>query len=405
MFADFNQIFQKNQAKNVPIPDVILQSLNKELKNGLKYVDQGNGICALSVEGEMTIGGLEIIVDDAMKEYLGEKFTQDEVDEYSYNTQRVIRFKCKNKGYIKLNEQEIPVDKLVFDPYKNIEFLEGEFFATPAPFPKPNKIVLGDGKHEIETWIRRIPCYERYCIQLETVEESPIYIKIKINNKTNRMNCDIKLKLINTFKVCEIVSTMSVFRALGTGKGMINGKVISLVEGGKNNFNFDDITLEFWKKVLMIEELLNCSFTVPEGEIEYKTIKDVERLYQMLIENNPIRSTDKLNSLTCALEINEGRNLEELKAGKGTFVFESTHMFDLFGVNITLPSITVMTDVVISDIIDSKEKKELIIDNSEVVAYYAELVFCNENDRNIHKEKPENLKAFYEAKTIEQYLI
>ncbi|MBR3684263.1 MAG: hypothetical protein IKL78_05245 [Lachnospiraceae bacterium] len=405
MFADFNQIFQKNQEKNVPIPDAILQSLNKELKNGLKYVDQGNGICALSVEGEMTVGGLEVIVDDAMKEYLGETFTQDEVGEYSYNTQRVIRFKCKHEGYVKLNEQEISVNKLVFELYKNIEILEGEFFATPASFPKPNDIVLSDGEYKVETRIRRIPCYERYCVQLETVDESPIYIKIKINNKTNRMNCDMKLKLINTFKVCEIVSAMSVFRALGTGKGMINGAIISLVEGGENNFNFDDITLEFWKKVLMIEELLNCSFTVPEGEIEYKTIKDVERLYQMLIGNNPIRSTDKLNSLTCDLEVNEGRNLEELKTGKGTFVFESTHIFDLFGVNITLPSITVMTDVVISDIVDSKEKKELIIDNSEVVAYYSELVFCNENDRNMHKEKPENLKAFYEAKTIEQYLI
>ena len=125
----------------------------------------------------------------------------------------------------------------------------------------------------------------------------------------------------------------------------------------------------------------------------------------MLIKSNPIRSSDKLNSLTCALEMNEGRSMEELKTGKGTFLFESTHIFALFGVDLTLPSITVIADVVVSDIIGSDEQKELIIDNSKVVAYYAELVFCNESDRDIYKARAENMKAFYEAKTIEQYLM
>ena len=66
MFTDFNKVFNNKKNDPVQIPEIILQQLNKPLKNGLRYIDNGNGTCSIVSDSEMKIGGIEIIIDEEM---------------------------------------------------------------------------------------------------------------------------------------------------------------------------------------------------------------------------------------------------------------------------------------------------------------------------------------------------
>lgn len=404
MFVDFNKIFKNKSDINYPIPEVILDYLNAPLKNGLKYIDNGEGMCELTSESGMTISGIELIIDEKIKAYCGNNISYETVWDYAYNTQSNLHLKCQKEGYILINGQEMSVEKMCFNPFENVKFLDGEFIAMPQPFPEPIEITLGDGTYEINEKIQRVPCDEQFCMKMQTVNEAPIFVETKINNKTHHMTCNLKMNLRNVKKVQEIVSIMSVFYALCSGKGLMNGVSILLTENGVSEFKFDKILLEFWEKVLKVEKELKCSFIVPEGEIGNDIVMMIEKLYQMLINRKPIKRTEKYNSLSFTVNMNEGHSIEELKNGKGTFVFDSTSVFNLFGEKITLPSITVLTDVVVSEILSREDQQELIIDNSETVAFCSELVFLDEEKRNEYRVK-DTLKDFFEAKPVESYLM
>lgn len=405
MFADFNKVFKKNQNKEVKIPDVILKQLNKKLDNGLKYIDGGNGFCMITADGKLNISGLEVIIDEKMKKYIGTNITHDSILEYSYNTQRPLHLKTKREGFVVLNGQEIPIERICFDPYKNIKYDRGEFIAIPEKFPEPIDVILSDGEYDLVNKMQRLPCEEKECVKWGIVNEEPIFIEATINKLAHTMRCDLKLQLKNIVSVYEIVRAMSIFYALGTGTGLMNGINIKLTDGNID-FKFDKVILDFWKKVLCIESKLNIVFSVDVEDIDITTTKDVEKLYEMLINKNPIKSTDVINSFTFSSEMTEmkgNHTIEELKEGKGTFVFNSIHEFTLFGKKIRLPSITIMTDVVVSDIIYTQSKFELIIDNSDTKAFYSELVFLSEQERELYNAR-DSITEFFMAKTVDEYM-
>lgn len=402
VFTDFNKVFNNKKNDPVQIPEIILQQLNKPLKNGLRYIDNGNGTCSIVSDSEMKIGGIEIIIDEEMKRYIGEKISQSDILEYSYNTQRPLHLKMKKQGVLQINDQEVPIEKVNFNPYKNVKYSNGEMIAVPEPMEEVLNITLSDNEYKFQTSIHRIPCYKKNCIAWKTDDDSKIFIKIEIDIKAHTMNCDLKLSLNNEKCVKEIVRCMSIFYALATGKGSINGVNIKLFEG-KKEFKFDKIILDYWSKVLSIEKEINRTFKVIRDEMEDDDVIVVEKLFQMLVNKNPIRSSDTLNSLNCSILMKEGHTMDDVKKGKGTFVFESTHMFELFGEKIELPSITVMNDVVISEIKQKGHQQELIIDNSETKAYYSELVFKAEEDRCAYKVT-DNMEAFISAKLITYYM-
>ena len=70
---------------------------------------------------------------------------------------------------------------------------------------------------------------------------------------------------------------------------------------------------------------------------------------------------------------------------------------------ISLPAITVMAEVYISEIKEDGEQIKLMVDNSKVKAYTVNLAFVTEEERDAYLES-EIMPKFFEAKTISEYI-
>jgi len=96
------------------------------------------------------------------------------------------------------------------------------------------------------------------------------------------------------------------------------------------------VMIAFWVKVLKIEEHLGISFTPPQEDIDFKTICLVEKLYQNLINNTPIRDDVKPESLDGKWETKDENDIRESIGKAIYFEFDATSSVDLFGASFEL---------------------------------------------------------------------
>lgn len=404
MFTDFDEIFNNENKKNAPIPEIILDTLNNQVGEGLKYVDNGQGICELiATESTMRIGGVRLVVDEGVEKGIEGEITQEKIFEYAYNAQRAIKMEFVKEGYVILNGQEISIDKMVVNPYANIKMEAGNMYCYPSKFPEPFPLEIASEKYSKLILVERVPSEKLNILKFQTVEKEPIDLKYSLDMKTNQMSLTVNVNLKNVASVEETVTVLSIFYAFINGKGKLAGTEIVCDEEKKVLTEFNELTLMFWEKVYCLERTLGIRFSVLGKKISEETMIDVETAYQMLINKTPIKDTSNIESLNCNIEVREGRGLDEVTKGRLTFRFESDMSLEIFDEKISLPAITVMADVCVSEIREEDEKIKLMVDNSKVKAYTVNLAFLTEEERDAYLET-EVMPKFFEAKTISEYI-
>lgn len=403
MFTDFDEIFSTENKKNASIPDVILDTLNAQVSNGLRYVDSGNGLCELVAESNLRVGGIRLVVDEEAKKGIPGAITREKVLDYAYNAQRAIKMELDKAGYVILNGQEISIDQMIVNPYANIKINAGDLYCYPSKFPEPFALEIASEKYSKNIMVKRVPSDKLNILRFQSVEMEPLELKYSLDTETNRMSITVNVNLKNVSSVEETVKALSIFYAFISGKGKLAGTEIVCDEEKELLTEFNELTLEFWEKVYCLEQILGIRFNVLGKNISEETMLDVETAYQMLINKTPIKDTANIESLNCNLEVREGRDLEEVTKGMLTFRFESTMDFEIFDEMISLPAITVMAEVYISEIKEDGEQIKLMVDNSKVKAYTVNLAFITEDERDAYLES-DIMPKFFEAKTISEYI-
>lgn len=410
MFVDFNRVFKNKPQTQITVPDALVNYMNQSLPEGVKYVAQENGNCVITSEGDsITIGGFVFKPTDEQKKILGKKYSRQDVIDYLYNTQKPIPLTLKKDGYITLNGQEFPVDKMSFNPLNPVKFVSGTLFMYPHPFPDPFEITVGCEKYSRRLLISRVPHNSVKVAAFESCQDEPLRITYLLNREKRSLNLSISFNLKRAKTIRDIVESTMIYNAFLDGRGLFLGHPLEgeITSDGANRF--DENSTMFWEKVLKIEEYLEVKFTPPQDDLEFETLCLVEQLYQNLINKVPTREKQIINSIDGSWDFEKsGKDINESVGHPIFFEFEATTQINLFGVQMELPTLLGIFNAVLAEYSMRGKTQKIILsdESSEKKRYTSVMCFRNEEEMKAYKATDHNqmITLFHDAKRPQEYL-
>lgn len=410
MFVDFNRVFKNKPQTQITVPSALVNYMNKSLPDGVKYVVDKNGNCVISSDADfISIGGFIFKPTDEQKKVLGKKYSRQDVIDYLYNTQKPIPLTLQKEGYIKLNGQEFPIDKMSYNPLNPVKYVSGTLYMYPHPFPEPFQITVGCEKYERNLLVSRVPHNSINIGAFESDENDPLRIKYYLDKDNHHLTLNISFNLKNARTIRDIVESTMIYNAFLDGKGFLMEQPLDgILTGGEPN-RFDDSSAVFWEKVLKVEEFLGVSFTPPQDDVDFDTICIVEQLYQNLINKTPTREKQIINSIDGNWDFSgSGKNIEESIGHPIFFEFEATTHIELFGVQKDLPALLGIFNAVLSDYSANAKKQKLVLadESSEKQRYTSILCFKSEDELKAYKstDHDQMVSLFHDAKKPQDFL-
>ena len=409
MFVDFDKVFHETPQPQAQIPPALVTYLNSKLPSGVRYVIDENGNCVIDGDGKpFTLGGYVSKITGKHRKILGDNFTKEDVQRYFYNIQQPIPLELQKPGVVLLNGEEFPVEKLLLNPHNPISVKSGKFFMTPKAFPPPVQIDVGCDSYTRMITISRVTNESVNIAVFETPPNTPLGIKLFINEDDNTLNFNMSLKLSYAKKIRDIVESASIFNAFLLGKGTLFGKPLEANLSSEGVKPFDETSIAFWVKVLEIEECLGVSFTPPQEDVDFETICLVEKLYQNLINKTPIRDDVKPESLDGEWETKDENDIQNAIGKAMYFEFDATISVDLFGIRIDLCGVEGIMNAVLDRFSKAKKKYTLhLADISEdKPRKCVSIFFRNEEERAAYKaeDHQKRITDFDNAKRAREYL-
>ena len=409
MFVDFDKVFNNKPQPQVQIPNAFISYLNKQLPEGLKYTTDDEGNCVItSDDASFTLGGFVFSISSEDKKILGKDYTREDVLHLFYNRQKPIPLQLEKEGYVLLNGEEFPVEKMFLNPHNPIQKKSGSFFMSPRPFPEPFQLSVGCEGYERKLLVSRVPHNSAKTDAFESDKNAPLWISYVINPHEHKLSMNMSFNLSHAKSIRDIVEATRIYNAYLDGKGYLCGQPLDTKLSSENAKRFEDSSADFWEKVLEIEEHLGVSFTPPNEDVDFDTICLVEQLYQNLIKKTPIRETGKPDSLDGEWE---SESEESIIASIGSiiyFEYEATRSVELFGTQFTLYGLMGILDAVLAEFNKQGKKQRIVLkDASEDHPRYTSSIFFKDDDSvEQYKEGDHNARitAFHDAKRAKDYL-
>ena len=409
MFVNFNKVFNKKPQSQTEIPQAMLDNMNKHLPKGVKYISSDDGRCTIVGESEsLTLGGILFRPTEEQKKILGAKFTHEDVMDYFYNAQKPMPLELEKEGYITLNGKEIPIEQMSYNPLLPVKYVSGSFVAYPHKFPKPFALSVGDGNYSRTLYISRIPNESVNVAMFQSKLEEPLMISYSVDEKNQKLNMNMTYNLKYAKSIRDVVESTMIYNAYLSGKAFL-GEVPLDVVSYSSGTKFDFKSAFFWEKVLKVEECLGLNFIPPKEDVQAEDVILIEELYQNLIKRAPIRSTQKLTSITGDWDFNDtNRNIKDSIGLAIFFEFNSIMDIELFGVKFSLPILTGVCDARIKEISATEGKTKLVLEDESVEKkqYLCTMFFLTEEDMEAYKSMGTNrmVKIFESAKAVKELL-
>lgn len=331
MFLDFNETIN-NKITKKRIPSLVLEQMSKDLPDNLFYDSDDNGFAFLSGFREVDDLIFEI-PDEIREEKKDSEITIEDILLYSYNGQKTIKLKTKNEGFIKVDNNNIPVEKFIQSLNIRNRIEKGAFYITPPAFPPKDTIKLSNDEYEKELTIERVPNlsikyykYEAYCKGIS------IIMSIPFSNSDNALfKISYNIDEIKSYK--ELIECLSLYNSVIKGEGKLNNYELKHQNVGAKGVS--DELIVFLKKVQSIENHLNCKFDLYAGDISYGMAREVEGLYQNLIEKKPIKNYKKIDSITFDDDPNKTASEEK----SYYLLYQTILKKEVLGIELELPTI------------------------------------------------------------------
>ena len=415
MFVEFDKVFNNGSQAQMKIPKEVVKYLNKQLPSGTEYSVDQNGNCTLVSNGTpMRIGGFRFNLTEKQKKILGNKPSNKDIMSYSYNAQDPIALSLEKEGIISINGEELPIEKLIYNPLSPVKYISGSFFMEPEKFPDPFNITIGCKDFSRTMIMKRVPNESIADAKFESQEEASLVISYIINEKkpSMSMTMTISLELQYAKSAQEIIESAMIYNAFLDGEGtMFEEPTIGLRITGTSANRFEEADLVFWNKVVSIEKVLCQEFPLPQDEISYDTVCLVEELYQTLVNHQPIREQGKIETLEGVWDRNVEENINNCIGQPIRFDFVATRIDNLFSVKIKLPCLVKIFNArLVKYSSDGAGKLKIYLeDESESkTRYYTCLLFKDEESMACYQKDTLNSKnaieAFMRAKTAREFL-
>lgn len=407
MFVNFDKVFNKRNETEIKVPSAMINYLNTQLPEGIKYVADKDGCKVVSEKESFTIGGFLYKPTSEQKKILGKNYSYDDLLKYFYNAQKPIPLELKKDGYILLNGQEFPIDRLSYNPYNPIKYVSGTVFIHPHPFPSPFPLTVSGNGFSRKLIFKRVPNESVNIAVFESEKDQPLMVKYFLDETKHTLNVTFSFNLSYVKTIRDIVEATAIYNAFVDGKGEIAKQQIVSQSDTSKIKKYDEDSLMFWKKVLSIEEVLDLKFTPPENDIDFGTMCLVEELYQNLINNEPIKKNRKIESIDGKWDMKSEEDLKSSIDKTLFFEFEGQSKFSLFGQDFELPCLIAIFNSKLVKYSLKKEKYTLYLDNESEnnKMYISILNFVKEDNLKAYrKDDSEQITLFHNAKTVQEYL-
>ncbi len=402
MFVDFNKIMKPKEEPKSHIPDALVDYLNKKLPEGVKYNKTKDGDYHLSPDGKgnYTIGDLVFRPNEHQKQILGKECSFDDVLEYINNSQKPMRIGTKDGKTVLINGERVLLSEIFLSP--NIDINDENFiqYMYPQKFPEPHAITLSCDDINEQIYIQRVANDSIHEKVFESLNDELIFFQLKINENSSLFNITIRINPDKIKRVSTLITAMKICNAFSSGRLKIDNHLIRLekMDSQKNRFEIE--TIEYWDKLLKIESVLNLEFKPNSNEVDFRTVNEVEKLYQCLINKVPYRENKSLNTITGNWKIDdETKN----NIGKSIYLtFEGQEHFNIYEQEFDLFYRSYIFNCVFKNI-DKEEngKVTLYLDNidEEKQRYTSTLLFKNESELDSYNFE-ENIEKFHDAKSF-----
>ncbi len=413
MFVDFNKVFNEKQQTHITIPQPLVDYMNKSLPKGVKYDVNENGDCIITGSGKepLSIGGFVFNPTDAQKKVLGENYTQQDVFSYFYNSQKAVPLTLKKEGYIILNGEDFPIEKMSFNLFTlvNVRYVENSFWFYPEKFPEAFPIKIGCKNYERRILISRVPNESVNIMAFESSCEEPLKVQYFINEKKKQITMTLSLNLIEAQTVFDLVQVTSIYNAFIDGEATFSGYPFGSGLVNSSVKKFDDKSIAFWERVLEIEKILGVKFYPPQDDVAVEDIYLVEQLYQSLVNKVPTRDRKKINSLDGKWNVESfGQDINDMIGKPMFFRFECMSHIKLFGINKELPTLVGVANAVIDEYkINGEKQKITFADESQEKERFTSVMFFESEDallKFLNGNQQETIEMFQNAKKPSEYI-
>lgn len=406
MFVNFDDVFNNEDPKSqFNIPPRYIDFLNKSLPKGIKYILDKEGNCVISSDNDrIKIGGFSIVLNEKQLEIIGNNNKINDILNYAYNSQQSIEIKPLEEGFIKLNGEKFPIDRLEYNPLNPIKLVKGKFYIIPPKFNKKIELKLSNDKYSRKILISRIPNNSIDKLSFASEKEETLQFSCIIDQKTNEININISFNLRYAKEIKDIIESVSIYNSFVDGKGYIGENLFDFKVSNKKNKKYDENSIVFWEKVLKIENKLGIKFKPPKENLEYEEILEIEELYQSLILKRPFKDKNVISSINARWNANMSKHIGE----KLFFQFVTTYSREIFGKTINLLAIAMVFNSKLANI-EKKENNANIIfeDESEDKKRYTVVMFFKSNEELQKYKKQLNdmtIQIFKDAKNADEYL-
>jgi len=382
MFLDFNDIIKNNKITEKRIPAVVIEQMSDELPGNLFYQSDDNGFAFIS--GFEKVSNLKYDIPDELQAEVGNKeVSLEDILLYSYNSQENIKLKPAIEGFVELDNELVPVDRFIKSLNVNSKIENGSFCIIPKPFEEKGTLTISNSEYERDMLYERVPNKSIYYAKYKAFSLG-FYITILIPfSSSDKAKFEISYSIDELSSYKEAVECISLYNSFVKGEGKINNDIIKPYSI-TNKSNYDEL-LSFFKKVESIENFLGCKFDLYVGDISYGLARDIEGLYQNLIKRNPVKSYNKIESIT----FDEKPRNEEPIDERYVFLYKTNVKKDILGVSVELPTIVCIFNITYkcSELKDSW--KADVIYNEE--SYSSYLSFRNIDELNEFTNSYENM--------------
>ena len=273
-------------------------------------------------------------------------------------------------------------------------------------FPAPFQIAIGCEGYEQNLMISRVPNESIDIMEFESSKDHCLIVNFKVNQTTQKMTIRLSYNFSKAKSIRDIVESIKIYNAYMNGQGYFCNQKLDSAVVGKEARQVDVILEQFWKRVLSLEEVLDVEFIPPQSSLDKETVQMVDILYQNLVEHNPIKNKDKVDSIDGAWDTLKKEEIEKNKNIPMYFEFEATAEFSLFETQITLPGIIGIFNAVVKELTEDEESQHLLLgDASDDKPRYTVKLWCKtiEEVKQYRTEKHDNLmEAFHNAKTLDE---
>lgn len=412
MFVDFNKVFKDKPQTQMAIPQPLVDYMNRSLPEGIRYVSDENGNCEITSEtGSLSIGGFVFEPTEKQIKILGKNYTQQDVLNYFYNSQKAIPLKLKKEGYILLNGKELPIEKMSFNPYMPVEikYVEKTFWIYPSKFPEAFPVKIGSDKYEREVLISREPNESVNIMSFKSSCDEPLKVQYFINENKKSITMNLSLNLIKASTVLDLVQATSIYNAFIDGKGTFLGHSLGFGLKDDSVKKFDERSISFWERVLEIEKILKVQFYPSQDNISAEDIYLVEQLYQSLVNRIPTRDNQRINSINGMWDFESmGQDINEMLGKPMFFRFECISHIELFGIKKDLPTLVGVVNAVLEEYkINGKKQEVTFADESQEKKRFNSIMFFESEDellKFVNGNHEEIIEMFRNAKNPCEYV-